>query len=124
MSASPSHCWLNQDFFERVIKFHTKNDSAVVTSFNISSGSKMGENFASEMFRAIINYSTTAAAASAESSISVIIKVKPKESGEIDAERMFSAEMKMYSETLIDMNRLLLKATTSDDNDDVRLFPR
>lgn len=114
--------WLDKFFFENVIKFHTKDSSSIVNDFTISSGSNSGENFASEMFRAVINYSTTKAESS---SISVIIKLKPKESGDIGAERMFIAEMKMYSETLIDINRLLLKATSANDgDDDVILFPR
>lgn len=123
MSSPSPPSWLNKAFFVRVMKFHTKLDSADVVDFTISSGSKSGENYASEMFRALINYTTTSAATESLS-ISVIIKLKPKESGDIGAERMFSAEMKMYSETLIDINRLLLKATAADDDDDVRLFPR
>lgn len=110
--------WLDKTFFENVIKSHTKDVKAVVKNFSIMAGSNFGENYASEILRAVINYSTIKCG---EESISVIIKVKPKESGDIDAERMFSYEMKMYGETLIDINRLLLKAS---DNDDVSLFPR
>jgi hypothetical protein len=114
--------WMDKVFFENVIKYYKNDDKAVVKDFTIKSGSNCGENFASEMFRAIINFSTMKCG---DDSISVIIKVKPNESGDIDAERMFITEMKMYSETLIDINRLLLRANEGD-NDDVklRLFPR
>lgn len=107
--------WLNHSFFDKVIKHHISSD-AKVTEFTIQSGAKPGENFASDLFRASINYASESEA----KSISVIVKVMPmKEEGDIDGKQLFLTEMKMYDDTLIDINRLLLNAHVA-----LKLFPR
>lgn len=108
--------WLDKSFLEKVIRHHMKDDDAKVETFAIQSGSQAGENFASDLFRASINYSTESEAGS----MSVIVKVMPSRSdGDIDGRRLFMTEMKMYGETLIDINRVFL-----DAHDDIKLFPR
>jgi hypothetical protein len=108
--------WLNKDFLEKVIKHHIKDDDAKVIEFAIQSGSKPGENFASDLLRASINYE----AKSEAKAISVIVKMMTSnDDGDIDGKRMLLTEMKMYGETLIDINRVLLNA-----HDKVKLFPR
>lgn len=88
-----------------------------MNEFTIQSGSKAGESFASDLLRASINYATVE---SEPESISVIVKVMPlREGGDIDGKRLFMTEMKMYGDTLIDINRLLLNA-----GDTIKLFPR
>ncbi|CRL00980.1 CLUMA_CG014220, isoform A [Clunio marinus] len=107
--------WLNIFFFEKVIKHYCKDEEAKVMEFVIRSGSKPGESFASDLLRASINYLTV----SGTKSISVIVKMMPsKEEGDIDGKRLFMNEMKMYGDTLIDINRVLVEA-----NADVKLFP-
>lgn len=112
------HDFLNKAFFEKVIRHYTKDDEAKVKEFAIQSGSKAGESFASDLLRASINYATVE---SEVESISVIVKVIPRVNGggDIDGKRLFTTEMKMYGDTLIDINRLLLNA-----GDTVKLFPR
>ena len=115
-TATESFEWLNKAFFEKVIKHSFSDDAAEVTEFAIQSGSKAGENFASDLLRASINYTTPD---SNPKSISVIIKLLPSREEGIDSKRLFTTEKKMYSETLIDINRVLLNAY-----DTMKLFPR
>lgn len=115
-NAKPQHAeWLNKNFFEKVIKHFTKDEAASVREFEIQSGSKPGESFASDLYRASINYATE----TETKSISVILKVMPSEGGDIDSKRMMKCEMKMYGEILIDINRVLL-----DAREPIKLFPR
>jgi len=109
--------WLNKSFIEKVIRLHTKDEKARVSEFAIQSGSKPGESFASDLLRASINYATGAVS----KSISVMVKMMPTsgEGGDIDGGRLFRTEMKMYSDTLIAINRLILNAHGS-----MKLFPR
>lgn len=108
--------WLDRGVIEKVIKHHTKDGEAKVEAFAIQSGSKPGENFASDLFRASINYATGCEARS----MLVIVKVMPSRSdGDLDGRRLFMTEMKMYGDTLIDINRVLL-----DAHEDIKLFPR
>lgn len=87
-----------------------------MSEFAIQSGSKPGESFASDLLRASINY----AVESESKSISVIVKMMPSgDGGDIDGRRLFMTEMKMYGDTLIDINRVLL-----DAHEDIKLFPR
>ena len=105
--------------FLKSIKIHTNDDKARVNEFSVQSRSKLGESFASDLFRASINYTTVE---SEVESISVIVKVMPSTVGigeNIDRERLFMTEMKMYGDTLIDINRLLLNISNT-----VKLFPR
>lgn len=108
--------WLNKTFIGKVIKHYVKDSKAEVREFVIQSGSKPGESFGSNLLRASINYTHE----SVTKSISVIVKTMPSsEGGDIDGKRLFMTEMKMYGETLIDINRVLHKA-----DDDTKLFPR
>lgn len=110
--------WLNKSFFERVIKYYSGDDEAKVNEFAIQSGSKPGESFASDLLRASINYATE----SESISISVIVKTIPlTQEGEIDGRQLFMTELKMYGETLIDINRVLLNAHGYEN---IKLFPR
>ena len=115
-----SHSWISQQsIFLNFIRNYTKDDKAAVKEFSIQSRSKLGESFASDLLRASINYTTVESEAE---SISVIVKVMPLTVGvgvNIDRERLFMTEMKMYGDTLIDINRLLLNI-----NNTVKLFPR
>jgi Ecdysteroid kinase-like family len=116
MSQTGFHGFLNEEFFAKVIRHYTKDDEARVKEFAIQSGSKAGESFASDLLRASINYATVESEAE---SISVIVKVIPEGGGDIDGKRLFMTEMKMYGDTLIDINRLLLST-----GDTIKLFPR
>ena len=110
--------WLNKSFFERVIQHYSGDDEAKVNQFSILLASKPGESFASDLLRASINY----ASESESKSISVIVKMMPSsEDGDIDGKRLFMTEQKMYSETLIDINRFLLNAHGPES---IKLFPR
>lgn len=48
--------WMNQSYFEKVVRQLEKDPKAEVTDFSVAAGSKPGDNFASSIFRAKISY--------------------------------------------------------------------
>ena len=118
--------WLDKDFFAKVIRNYTKDEEAILVSFSIRSGSNAGENFASDLFRVTLNYSKTPRTSTAGDvtrnieTISVIVKSLPvNEDVDIDNHRMFLNEMRMYGESLVDIDRIVRMAYG-----ELKLFPR
>lgn len=113
--------WLDRDFFSRVIRSHASDETAILLNFSIRSGSKAGENFASDLYRVTINYSKkTFTKQPTNELISVIVKVLPKnEDVDIDNHRMFQNEMRMYGECLVDIDKVIREAYG-----ELKLFPR
>lgn len=111
--------YLNQTFFEKVIRHSEKDAQAKVVSFDIKPASKPGENFASAVFRASITF--TSKYAKTEKTISVIIKSKPilppgmeQWAAILDKAPFFSTEMALYGKILPDIQSLLLSAGDKD----------
>lgn len=111
--------FLDQSFFEKVIRHAEKDVNAQVIKFEISAGSKPGENFASAIFRAAITFKSKYS--KDEKTISVIIKTKPILGPEMAAyaeilekSPFFRNEMAMYGKILPDIQSLLLSAGDKD----------
>lgn len=121
--------WLDKDFFTKVIRNYTDDEEAILVSFSIRSGSNAGENFASDLFRVSLNYSKTPRTSTAGGqslfsrnieTVSVIVKSLPvNEDIDIDNHRMFLNEMRMYGESLVDIDRIVRMAYG-----ELKLFPR
>ncbi|CRK90874.1 CLUMA_CG004564, isoform A [Clunio marinus] len=111
--------WMNQDFFDKVIRFIEKDQAAKVTKFDVNPGSKAGENFASAIFRSSITYKSKYSKDA--KTISVIIKVKPVLGPEmaayseiIEKSKFFETEMAFYGKILPDIQSLMLSAGDKD----------
>jgi hypothetical protein len=99
--------WLDNDFFTKVIRHFTNDEEAILHNFTVRSGSKAGESFASNLYRVNISYATSCEV----KTISVIVKSLPAcDSGEIDGQRMFLTEMKMYGESLVKIREIIHNA--------------
>lgn len=111
--------WINQSFFEKVIRHMEKDERATVESFEIGPAGKPGENFASAVFRAKVIYASKYS--KSEKTISFILKVKPILGPELEmfAETyekspFFPIEIAMYGRVLPQIQSLL---STAGDND-------
>jgi hypothetical protein len=111
--------WMNQSFFEKVVRQMEKDQQASVSNFDISAASKPGENFASAVFRASITFKSKFT--KTDKTISVIIKTKPSLGPEmaayaaiLDAAPFFRIEMELYGKVLPDIQSLLLSAGDKD----------
>lgn len=122
--------WLDKEFFRKVIRNYTNDEDAILLNFSIRSGSKAGENFASDLYRVTINYSKTTNSMvevdvkslnlQNSETISVIVKVLPaNEDVDIDNRRMFLNEMRMYGESLVEIDKIVRQAYG-----ELKLFPR
>lgn len=111
--------WIDQRFFEKIVQ-HMENDSeARVCDFNINAGSKLGDNFASLIFRSTITFESKFTDGK-EKSISVIIKTQMASAlGEeqydfLSESPLFQTEMDMYSKVLPEIQSLWLSAGDKD----------
>lgn len=108
-SSIPS--WVNQEFFEKVIRYKESNSHAEVIGFKVNPATKPGENFASIIFRVTITYKVHSE--SDEETISVILKIQP-EPEQKDEEmflgkiltKMFHNEAEAYENVLPLINEL------------------
>lgn len=67
--------WMNQSYFENVVR-HMENDSAAeVEDFTLSSGSKLGDHYGSSIFCATINFKSKFTDGKSKK-LSVIIKTQ------------------------------------------------
>lgn len=102
---SPS--WMNQEFFDTVIKHHAADVNANVTSFIIKPSLAIGEHVGSTMFRATIDFSTSSQAANI---LSVVIKIPPTQGTHaefVESSPLFEIEQEMYNRPLVDIKNLL-----------------
>lgn len=111
--------FLNQTFFEKVIRHAEKDANAAVSSYDIEPAMKPGENFASAVFRASITF--TSKFVRDDKTISVILKTKPVLGPEmssysevIERSPFFQNEMAVYGKILPDIQALLLSAGDKD----------
>ena len=112
--------WMDKTFFERVIRHHEKDAKTEVKDFVITPGSKMGEHFASIMFRCVLNFSSKF---NKSGNISLIVKAMPHEEGMkkdlLEEAPLFKTEMAMYGDVLPEMENLWKSA-----GDDSKLAPK
>lgn len=111
--------WLDQSFFEKVMRQVEKDANAKVVDFEIKPAMKAGENFASAVFRVSITFNSKYT--KVDKNISVIIKTKPVLGPEMAAYAeilekapFFPNEMTLYGKILPDIQSLLLLAGDKD----------
>jgi Ecdysteroid kinase-like family len=107
--------FLDQQFFDKVVRHSEKDANAKVSAFDIKPAMKPGENFASAVFRVSITFRSKYS--KEDKTISVIVKTKPVLGPEmadyaamIENSPFFRNEMAMYGKVLPDMQALLLSA--------------
>lgn len=111
--------WMDQDFFEKVLK-HSENDSTLtVGAFKIVPGSNAGDHYASIIFRASVSYRSHGK----DLETSLIVKTVPAEEGHkkelLKNGTLFETETLMYNTVIPEMYRLLKIV-----GDDTELGPR
>lgn len=116
--AKTSPDWMNQSFFEKVIRQSEKDPKAEVLGFDISAGSKPGDNFASSVFRASISFKSKYTKNDSKT-ISVIIKTELVETipGLQDFAKespLFRNEIEMYDKVLPEIQSLWLSVDDAD----------
>ena len=101
--------WMNKSFFESAIRHHEKDTMAEVKDFVITP--KMGEHFASIMFRCVINYSSKF---QRNGNISMIVKAMPHEvefmKEMFDEALLFKNETAMYRKVHPEIQNVLKSA--------------
>lgn len=109
--------WMDQSFFERVVREMEKDSSATVENFKVAAGSNPGDNFASSIFRGNIDFKSKFTSNETKS-ISVIIKTQIASNlgfhDYIKDSPMFRNEMEMYSKVLPEIEALLLSVGDKD----------
>lgn len=101
--------WINTAFFEKVLRSYENDSEIVVADYKVSPASKKGDHYASVMYRIKIDY--VSPKTEKNKNISVILKTEPFVDGEkkdiIKKINLFDCEIKMYSETLPEMQKLI-----------------
>lgn len=102
--------WLDDHFFEQALQ-SSENDSSIkiVAGYELRPATKGGDHYASIMFRTTIRYHSNQKPE--EQRINLVIKAKPTADGfrkELTRDNgLFKTEIKMYSEVLPAMTKLL-----------------
>lgn len=110
--------WMDQSFFEKVVKEMEKDQQAQVQEFSVTAGSKPGDNFASSIFRGAISFSSKFTGGKTKS-ISVIIKTEIVGGFEgmhdfLRESPMFRNEMEMYGKVLPEIQSLWFSVGEKD----------
>lgn len=107
--------WLDQSFFEKVIRQMEKDPKAVVQEFKLVPGSKVGDNFLSAVFRGAITF--TSKFTKEPKTISTFIKVQlkfPPQLAHLINDVFFKNEMEMYEKVLPEIHSLWTAANDED----------
>lgn len=111
--------WMDQSFFEKVIRQTEKDPKAQVQDFSLAAGSKPGDNFGSSLFRGLITFHSKYTRNESKT-VSVIIKAQ-MESGISGAHDeflkispLFRNEMEMYGKVLPEIQSLWQTAGYKD----------
>ena len=109
--------WMNKSFFERVIRHSEEDPQGEVVDFIVGAGSKPGDNFASSIFSAKINFKSVKTNGDVKS-ISVIIKTQMISAIEnydfLNTLPFFETEMDMYGRVLPEIQSLWLSIGDDD----------
>lgn len=110
--------WMDQSFFEKVIRQMENDPEAEVKSFNIRAGTTPGENFSSSLYRGVITYSSKFTEAETKV-ISVIIKTEiietlPGLTEFLKDSPLFRNEIEMYDRVLPSVQELWLSVNNSE----------
>lgn len=83
--------WLNEEFFEEVLRFSENDESLRVITMHLSPATKLGDNYSSIIFRARVEFEGTNRNTASKS---LIVKVKP----ELDpGSQMVSNDVEYYT---------------------------
>jgi hypothetical protein len=111
--------YLDEKYFDKVIRHIEKDPNAKVSSFEVTAGSEPGQNFGSALFRGKIAFKSKYS--KDEKKISVIIKTKPILGPEMaqwaelmEKSPLFRTEMEVYGKILPEMQSILLSAGDKD----------
>lgn len=111
--------WMNQSFFEKVIRHREHDPQAQVEEFTVGAGTKPGDNFASALFRGVITYKSKFTK-NASQSISLIIKTEivtalgDGHANFIKDSPLFRNEIEMYGKVLPQIQSLWLSVGDND----------
>lgn len=111
--------WLDKTFLEQALRSYMKDCDVKIKNFESQPATKVGDHFASIMFRISIDYDSSK---HLNEKIQVIVKTLPSDDeAQKDYNKCsssFKTEIKMYSEVLPNMERLL-----KNTGDHTRLCP-
>lgn len=102
--------WIDSKFFENILRKSENNESIIVNHINIEPATKAGDHFTSIMYRVKVNYCLKLKNTQSleNSQISLIVKIPPliEDAQSIDMS-VFDTEIKMYTGTLVEIQRLM-----------------
>lgn len=114
--------WMDKTFFERTLRSYVHDNDLTVKHFESKPATKVGDHFASIMFRVSIEYDAPKYKKLGEK-VSVIVKTMPCTEGMkadfLKDSPAFKIEAKMYAKVLPEMERVL-----SNAGDNTLLGPR
>lgn len=111
--------WMDQSFFEKVIRIREYDSKAVVEAFDVSAGSKPGDNFASALYRGVITYRSKFTK-NVPKMLSLIIKtqivmgVSESQLDFLKDSPLFKSEIEMYGKVLPAIQSLWLSVGDKD----------
>ncbi|KNC24661.1 hypothetical protein FF38_13554 [Lucilia cuprina] len=101
--------WIDQVFFEKVLKQYENNNDIKITNIAISPASMKGDHYASIMFRCKVTYCRDKSGNVKEKSL--ILKTLPIEDGPkrdmLKESNLFETEINMYTEALPKIEKIL-----------------
>ena len=99
--------FLTKEFLEKALNGGFKTNQIVITNLHITMGSKSGDNYCSDIYRAKITYKN---GEKSNIIISLIIKAMPyleTRGPMLEELEVFDKEVKMYMDTLPKLSKLL-----------------
>lgn len=100
--------YLNNEFFEKTLKCGLNESAITIVDLKLSAGSSPGDNYCSEIYRAVVTYKI--GDNDQEQSVSLIVKSMPNVgviAPQLREMQIFEKEIVMYSTTLLSMSALL-----------------
>uniref|UniRef100_A0A336MZ52 CSON010227 protein n=1 Tax=Culicoides sonorensis TaxID=179676 RepID=A0A336MZ52_CULSO len=102
--------WMNNTFFERALRSYEHDNDVSVKNFTTQPATKVGDHFASIMFRVVIEYDSPKYKKYGEK-LQVIVKSMPvtksQKSDFLEQIPAFKTEIKMYTKVIPEMERVL-----------------
>lgn len=97
--------WMDSDYFKSILIKYEGRDDLQLKEFNVSAGTKKGENFASAIYRVTLNYLLQS-----PKEMTFIIKTRPDSlvlSAMLDEMGTFALEANFYENVLADCEKLI-----------------
>ncbi|XP_051863789.1 uncharacterized protein LOC117575844 [Drosophila albomicans] len=92
--------WLNTEYFTQILIKYENAPELIINNLKLSPASAQGDHYASVMFRAFVEYTTS----NGSCSKSLILKTMPEQGGRkkemVDDSHIFHTEIAMYTEVL------------------------